>query len=138
MFLIDLCCRQCRGQFVEQVALHPVEDLQHGDFVRNLINQFMGPQHFDEDIWTGLTACRFFLHPIDINEKQLKNGAQCITCLEPFALDERVVAIELNEAENDNSVEPWLRLHNTCPICRAVVDPKKWPATALFDMWELD
>uniref|UniRef100_A0A915D8B0 RING-type domain-containing protein n=1 Tax=Ditylenchus dipsaci TaxID=166011 RepID=A0A915D8B0_9BILA len=73
-----------------------------------------------------------------VNEKQLRNGVQCVTCMEPFVLDERVVALDCKHIFHRQCLEPWLRLHNTCPICRSVVDPKKWPADSTFNVRELD
>jgi E3 ubiquitin-protein ligase RNF115/126 len=62
-----------------------------------------------------------------VTEDQAKNGAQCTTCMEVFEANESVAELNCHHIFHLPCIEPWLKRHNTCPICRQSVDPSQWP-----------
>lgn len=67
----------------------------------------------------------------------MDNGTQCVTCMETFDIKENVAQLNCQHIFHRPCIEPWLKKHNTCPICRKEVNPKEWgPKITDFD--ELD
>jgi len=55
-----------------------------------------------------------------------ENGeTQCVTCLELFKCGKHVVQLKCKHIFHKPCIVPWLDDNNTCPICRAKVDPKR-------------
>jgi len=102
--------------------------------VTQLLNQFDGNQA------EGVSNEDIARIPMsDVTDKQVENGTQCTTCMETFGKGEKVAQLDCQHIFHKPCIEPWLVRHNTCPICRQVVDPKKWgPEQRITDIDELD
>uniref|UniRef100_A0A915Q3X6 RING-type domain-containing protein n=1 Tax=Setaria digitata TaxID=48799 RepID=A0A915Q3X6_9BILA len=117
-------------------VLHgPVADYAWGEggldqIVTQLLNQFEGGSTpVDPKLLPNL--------PMTVVEtKHVDSGAQCTTCMETFKKDESVAILECQHIFHRDCILPWLRRHNTCPICRQTVDATKWSSNNPLD--ELD
>ncbi|EJW81562.1 hypothetical protein WUBG_07527 [Wuchereria bancrofti] len=117
-------------------VLHgPVADYAWGEggldqIVTQLLNQFEGGSTpVDPKLLANL--------PMTVVEpKHIDSGAQCTTCMETFKKDELVAILECQHIFHRECILPWLRRHNTCPICRQTVDATKWSSNNPLD--ELD
>ncbi|KAK0428890.1 hypothetical protein QR680_011068 [Steinernema hermaphroditum] len=58
-----------------------------------------------------------------ITADQVAESKECYTCMEEFKLDERVLRIGCPHMFHRKCLEPWLKRQNTCPVCRASVNP---------------
>uniref|UniRef100_A0A915DNU6 RING-type domain-containing protein n=1 Tax=Ditylenchus dipsaci TaxID=166011 RepID=A0A915DNU6_9BILA len=102
--------------------------------VTQLLNQFEGGRE------ESIRAEDLSRIPMtEVTAKQVENGTQCATCMDTFALNEKVAKLDCQHIFHQPCIEPWLKKRNTCPICRQVVDPKNWSAKpSINDLDELD
>jgi len=42
----------------------------------------------------------------------------CAICKETFVKDEKLIILTCNHKYHTTCIIPWLKLHNTCPVCR--------------------
>jgi len=61
-----------------------------------------------------------------ISQEQVDNGAQCGVCLTDYTLGERVAILGCKHVFHREHLEPWLRLHETCPACRRLITTLSW------------
>ncbi|TKR63169.1 hypothetical protein L596_027033 [Steinernema carpocapsae] len=58
-----------------------------------------------------------------ITSEHVADRKECYTCMEEFKLDERVLRIDCPHMFHKKCLEPWLKRQNSCPVCRAIIDP---------------
>ncbi|MFH4976133.1 hypothetical protein AB6A40_002842 [Gnathostoma spinigerum] len=105
-------------------------DLGLDQIVTQLLNQFEGgATPIDESLLPNIPITA-------VDQKQVDSEAQCTTCMEIFKLNEQVAQLNCQHIFHRDCILPWLRRHNTCPICRQVIDATKWPVCDPLD--ELD
>uniref|UniRef100_A0A915EJR7 RING-type domain-containing protein n=1 Tax=Ditylenchus dipsaci TaxID=166011 RepID=A0A915EJR7_9BILA len=80
-----------------------------------------------EDVPVGISPeCLARMPMVEVSEKQVDDAAQCVTCMDNFKVNEKVARLDCEHIYHQQCIMPWLRLHNTCPLCRSVVDPVNW------------
>ncbi|KAG2307462.1 hypothetical protein Bca52824_027210 [Brassica carinata] len=64
------------------------------------------------------------LPTVTITSKHLTNDtSQCTVCMEDFIVGGEATELPCNHIYHKNCITPWLRLHNSCPICRRDLPP---------------
>lgn len=58
-----------------------------------------------------------------VSEQDLDENLSCSICLTKYCLDCRVTRLRCMHIFHDSCIFPWVRDHNTCPLCRRVVFP---------------
>ncbi|CAH2059971.1 unnamed protein product [Thlaspi arvense] len=59
------------------------------------------------------------LPTVKITPQHLANDmSQCTVCMEDFIVGRKATELPCKHIYHNNCIAPWLRLHNSCPICR--------------------
>lgn len=65
----------------------------------------------------------------DVSEEQANAKMTCSVCWELFNKDEKIARLSCDHFFHKTCIEPWLKLHATCPICRHRLIPDPPPAS---------
>lgn len=87
----------------------------------DVINQSLGQGQGQQRGATEQMINRLPLHNMTISEIESKagtNAAQCTICMEVFAEGDVVRVVTCMHSFHKDCLDPWLRLHPTCPICK--------------------
>lgn len=67
----------------------------------------------------------------DIDEQMLQgcqdNKTKCVICVDDMALGDKATLLPCNHFFHGECVTPWLKVHNTCPVCRRSVEVEEAP-----------
>ncbi|ESA43574.1 uncharacterized protein NCU06815 [Neurospora crassa OR74A] len=67
----------------------------------------------------------------DIDEQMLQgcqdNKAKCVICVDEMTLGDKATLLPCNHFFHGECVTPWLKVHNTCPVCRRSVEVEEAP-----------
>ena len=59
---------------------------------------------------------------VEVTEDNLQDlGGACYISQEPFVVGESVMQLNCGHAFNEEDITKWLKMHNTCPVCREPV-----------------
>lgn len=59
---------------------------------------------------------------IKITADHIKNETDCSVCQERFQDKEKASSLPCNHLFHKDCIEPWLQLHNACPVCRKPIE----------------
>uniref|UniRef100_A0A915E5P1 RING-type domain-containing protein n=1 Tax=Ditylenchus dipsaci TaxID=166011 RepID=A0A915E5P1_9BILA len=65
-----------------------------------------------------------------VSKQQVDDLAQCVTCMDVFVVQEKVAKLDCEHIFHRQCIIPWLKRSDSCPLCRRVVEPKRWQANA--------
>ncbi|KAK3490572.1 uncharacterized protein B0T23DRAFT_164834 [Neurospora hispaniola] len=67
----------------------------------------------------------------DIDEQMLQgcqdNKTKCVICVDEMTLGDKATLLPCNHFFHGECVTPWLKVHNTCPVCRRSVEVEEAP-----------
>ncbi|KAL1914482.1 uncharacterized protein VTP21DRAFT_8865 [Calcarisporiella thermophila] len=109
-------------QFLHLMGLQPLSGdyvlTQEGfdDIITQLMEQAHGrpppaPQHVIDN-----------LPEVDITAAQVAKGVECPVCQEVYTEGEKVLKLPCEHVYHGECIREWLKINNTCPICRYVID----------------
>jgi hypothetical protein len=95
-------------------------DANFDEIVTQILNQFdpsaNNQRISDEDLQ--------HLPRSKVTQQHVDNESQCTTCMDSFNLGEEVGELACHHIFHVDCIIPWLRNHNTCPVCRQQVNPE--------------
>eukprot|EP00939_MAST-03C_sp_MAST-3C-sp1_P004292 g4292.t1 len=53
-----------------------------------------------------------------VSKKDVEQKCACSVCLTEYELNEKIVVLPCTHAFHKDCLSPWLKDHNTCPVCR--------------------
>jgi len=71
----------------------------------------------------------------ELDEKMLdtEGKARCVICVDEMCKGEQATVLPCNHFFHGECVTPWLKQHNTCPVCRRSVEEEVKPAAKVVD-----
>ncbi|CAL0304596.1 unnamed protein product [Lupinus luteus] len=94
----------------------------HGDGVSNneLFQVSSSSSGLDETLIKSITVCKYK------KDSVLVDGSDCSVCLSEFQENESLRLLpKCNHAFHIPCIDPWLKSHSSCPLCRSNIDPNQ-------------
>jgi len=108
-------------------------DLSEEHLLNTLFNlqQPQGPPPASSEIIQSLKC-------VSVTEKLMSEQPSCSICYDDFELDKEVTVLPCNHAFDKDCIVTWLKLHNTCPVCRHSVKDETQLEKAVQEVSETD
>uniref|UniRef100_A0A7S4DUG3 RING-type domain-containing protein n=1 Tax=Lotharella globosa TaxID=91324 RepID=A0A7S4DUG3_9EUKA len=106
-----------------------------GEYARQFWEQAMNPQAGRTAKPASEEAVRRMPVRKLVDEKDhlLRESQKCAVCQEAYCKGDEVIELPCSHCYHKDCAMPWLKEHNTCPLCRKSVDePKQKEADAKF------
>ncbi|CAL0302858.1 unnamed protein product [Lupinus luteus] len=93
----------------------------HEDGVNNeLVQVSSSSSGLDETLIKSITVCKYKKNSV------LVDGSDCSVCLSEFVENESLRLLpKCNHAFHIPCIDPWLKSHSSCPLCRSNIDPNQ-------------
>mmetsp|Transcript_64379 Transcript_64379/g.73908 ORF Transcript_64379/g.73908 Transcript_64379/m.73908 type:complete len:233 (+) Transcript_64379:124-822(+) len=62
------------------------------------------------------------LQQIRVTDEMLADKESCAVCQDEYEKDTTILKLPCNHTFHQDCVKPWLKMHNSCPTCRAPID----------------
>ncbi|KAE9617925.1 putative transcription factor C2H2 family [Lupinus albus] len=93
----------------------------HEDGMNNeLVQVSSSASGLDETLIKSITVCKYKKNSV------LVDGSDCSVCLSEFVENESLRLLPTcNHAFHLPCIDPWLKSHSSCPLCRSNIDPNQ-------------
>ncbi|KAK4237722.1 hypothetical protein C8A03DRAFT_15768, partial [Achaetomium macrosporum] len=61
----------------------------------------------------------------ELDDKMLSVCSKCVICVDDMVKGEKAAVLPCDHFFHGECVTPWLKQHNTCPVCRRSVEVEK-------------
>lgn len=65
---------------------------------------------------------------LPFTESMQRDTDGCAVCQDPFELESMVSKLPCKHIYHKECILPWLREHDSCPVCRAFISPQEDPS----------
>jgi hypothetical protein len=74
-------------------------------------------------------ASQFAIDKLDVRELDEKmlggeSKSRCVICVDEMSVGDKALVLPCNHFFHGECVTPWLKQHNTCPVCRRSIEPE--------------
>lgn len=88
-----------------------------GNFERIMNQLFEGAHHHGPPPASKTEIDK--LSPFQVEQQHIDNNEECAVCKETFTLSDNAKRLPCRHFFHEDCIIPWLKMHNTCPVCRA-------------------
>lgn len=65
------------------------------------------------------------LPKLTITKEHVEKKKECSVCMDTFIIDDEAKQLPCDHLFHTKCIDPWLELHNTCPICRTNIENRQ-------------